>query len=57
MFKQISNLAGNEIYLLISLIIFIVFFAIATFVMLKMKKSHINYMSDIPLKEDEPTKL
>ncbi|ADY50951.1 hypothetical protein Pedsa_0369 [Pseudopedobacter saltans DSM 12145] len=55
MFKQISNLAGNEIYLLVSLLIFIVFFIIATFMLFRMKKTHIAYMSELPVENDNQT--
>lgn len=53
MFKQINNLAGDEIYMLISLIIFVAFFVLATIALFKMPKKHINYMSDIPLDGEE----
>lgn len=57
MFKQISNLAGDEIYLLISLIIFIAFFAMATVALFRMNKSHVNYMSDIPLEKESRSEV
>jgi len=55
MFKQfIHSLQGDEIYMLLSLLIFFAFFIGATIAMLSMKKSHLEYMSDIPLnKENE----
>lgn len=49
MFKQINNLEGNEVYMLLSLFIFFAFFIGATIFMLRMKKNHISYMSNIPL--------
>ena len=50
MFKQfIDTLNGNEIYMLVSLFIFFAFFVVATIVLLRMKKTHVNYMSNIPL--------
>ncbi|WP_169303332.1 hypothetical protein [Pedobacter cryophilus] len=50
MFKQfINNLNGNEVYMLFSLLIFFVFFIVATVVLIRMKKTHVNYMSSIPL--------
>lgn len=55
MFKQLSNLAGDEIYLLVSLLIFVAFFIGATIVLFRMKKTHINYMSQIPLESENQT--
>ena len=50
MFKQfIDTLNGNEIYMLFSLFIFFAFFVVATIVLLSIKKTHVNYMSNIPL--------
>lgn len=56
MFKQITNLAGNEIYLIISLWIFLVFFIIVGILLFTMKKEYTEYMLNIPLEEDEKTK-
>lgn len=55
MFKQISNLAGDEIYLLISLLIFVSFFIVATIMLFKMKKTHITYMSELPIESENET--
>jgi hypothetical protein len=53
MFKQfVHSLQGDEIYMLLSLSIFFAFFIGATIAMLRMKKSHLDYMSDIPLNEE-----
>lgn len=53
MFKQfINTLQGDEIYMLLSLFIFFAFFIGATVVLFKMKKSHLEYMSDIPLGQE-----
>ncbi len=52
MFKQISNLAGDEVYLLISLLIFIAFFIGATIMLIKMKKNHTTYMSGLPMESE-----
>lgn len=53
MFKQfIHSLQGDEIYMLLSLFIFLAFFIGATIAMLRMKKSHLEYMSDIPLNQE-----
>ena len=52
MFKQITNLHGDELYLIISLWIFIVFFVIIGLMLFFMKKDHIKYMKDIPFDDD-----
>lgn len=49
MFKQITNLAGNEWYLITSLWIFLLFFLIVGIIAFRMKKEDSDYMSDIPL--------
>ena len=51
MFKQITNLNGDEIYLITSLWIFIIFFVIVGLMLFFMKKDHIDYMKSIPLKD------
>lgn len=55
MFKQISNLAGDEVYLLISLLIFVAFFIGATIMLLRMKKTHTKYMSGLPMENENQT--
>lgn len=52
MFKQITNLQGDELYLIISLWVFIVFFAVVALMLFLMKKDHIKYMKDIPFDDD-----
>jgi len=49
MFKQLNDLNGNEFFMLLSLFIFFAFFIGATIYLLRMKKNHISYMSNIPL--------
>ncbi len=52
MFKQfINSLQGDESFMLASLLIFLLFFIGATVALIKMKKNHIDYMSNIPLDE------
>jgi cbb3-type cytochrome oxidase subunit 3 len=41
--------------MLISLMIFLLFFIGATIALIKMKKNHINYMSNIPLEDKTET--
>ncbi|MDA9555446.1 hypothetical protein N9R54_04355 [Pelobium sp.] len=56
MFKQfINTLNGNEVYMLFSLFIFFAFFIGATIALFKMKKTHLEYMSDIPLHTEKET--
>ncbi|MBD1430978.1 MULTISPECIES: hypothetical protein [Sphingobacterium] len=54
MFKQITNLQGDEIYLMTSLWIFLIFFIIVGLMLFLMKKDHIQYMKEIPFDESEP---
>ncbi|HMR19084.1 MAG TPA: hypothetical protein PKA53_07275 [Sphingobacterium sp.] len=54
MFKQITNLHGDELYLIISLWIFIIFFVVVGLMLFFMKKDYIRYMKDIPF--DDPEK-
>ncbi|MDB5020904.1 MAG: hypothetical protein JWQ28_2031 [Pedobacter sp.] len=54
MFKQFSSLInGNEVYLLSSLGIFVLFFLIVSIALLLMKKETVEYMSELPLTEKE----
>ncbi|MCI0920786.1 hypothetical protein IP023_05395 [Sphingobacterium rhinopitheci] len=53
MFKQITNLQGDEMYLIASLWIFIVFFVTVGIMLFFMKKDFVNYMKGIPLDDSE----
>ncbi|GAB1462905.1 hypothetical protein [Pedobacter sp. UBA4863] len=53
MFKQIKDLAGNEFYLIASLLIFMVFFIMVGVYLIKMSKSHITEMSNLPFNEPQ----
>ncbi|KEQ30776.1 hypothetical protein [Pedobacter antarcticus] len=54
MFKQFLERAeGNQVYLLTSLGIFMLFFLVVGILLLTMKKEEINYMSNLPLNEEE----
>lgn len=53
MFKQITNLGGNEWYLIASLWIFLIFFICVGIMIIRMRKEHIDYMGNIPLNDDE----
>lgn len=53
MFKQfISTLNGNEVYMLGSLFIFFAFFIVATIALIRMKKNHTEYMSNLPIQTE-----
>lgn len=52
MFRQITNLDGNEWYLIVSLWIFMVFFIVVGIMLWRMKKDHVDYMKDIPLDKE-----
>jgi len=52
MFKQFTeHIDGNQVYLIFSLFIFLVFFIVVTFLLLRLRKQHVDYMSDIPLND------
>jgi cbb3-type cytochrome oxidase subunit 3 len=54
MFKQfLENAEGNQGYLLSSLAIFLIFFILVGVFLLTMKKDDINYMSQLPLKDED----
>jgi hypothetical protein len=52
MFRQFTeHISGNQVYLLFSLFIFLVFFIVVTLLLLRLRKQHVDYMSDIPLQD------
>ena len=52
MFDQfVHNINGKEAYLLFSLWVFLAFFVLVTILLIRMRKQHVNYMSDIPLND------
>ena len=53
MFKQITNLQGDEIYLIVSLWIFLIFFVLVGVMLFYMIKDYIKYMKEIPLDDSE----
>jgi len=55
MFNQIKDLAGGELYLIISLIMFMAFFIIVGVYLLKLNKKHIEVMSELPIEENKST--
>ncbi|RWU10555.1 hypothetical protein [Pedobacter chitinilyticus] len=54
MFKQIKDLAGGEFYLIASLLIFMAFFIMVGIYLIKMNKTHIIEMSNLPINEPQP---
>ena len=55
MFKQINDLAGGEYYLIMSLLIFIVFFFIIMIYTVRMSKTYIAEMENMPIVDDKQT--
>ena len=54
MFKQfVGQVSGHNIYLIISLLIFFIFFVAIALLLIKMNKKHIVYMSGLPLNDDK----
>jgi cbb3-type cytochrome oxidase subunit 3 len=54
MFKQfIDTVSGSQVYLITSLWIFLVFFIVVTIMLIKMSKNHIEYMSELPLNDND----
>lgn len=52
MFKQFTEgLSGGQVYLISSLGIFLVFFVVVAVLLFRMRKPHVNYMSDLPLSD------
>lgn len=53
MFKQIKDLAGGEFYLITSLLFFMVFFILVGIYLLKLSKTHIDTMSELPFHDNQ----
>lgn len=53
MWKQITNLNGDEMYLIISLWIFLIFFVVVAIMLFTMKKDFVKYMERIPLEDED----
>ena len=52
MFDQfVKNVSGEQMYLIFSLWIFLVFFIVVSILLYITKKSHIDRMSDLPLED------
>ncbi len=56
MFKQfIQNFTDSRIYLISSLWLFLIFFILVAVMLIRMNKKHIDYMSNLPLNDDDDT--
>lgn len=53
MFRQITNLNGDERYLIFSLLIFLIFFIVVGIMLIRMKKDYSDHMSEMPLEDNE----
>ena len=53
MFKQITDLAGNEWYLIVSLWIFLAFFIAVGIYLFRMRKDYVDYMKEMPMDDRE----
>ncbi|MBK1439592.1 hypothetical protein JHJ32_06320 [Parapedobacter sp. ISTM3] len=53
MFKQITDLSGNEWYLIASLWIFLIFFIVVAIMLVRMRKDYVDYMKEIPMNDVE----
>lgn len=58
MYKEIlQSIEGIEIYPIISLIVFVVFFIGVTIWLIRMDKNYINEMKQLPLTKDDNNKI
>ena len=53
MFKQITDLSGNEWYLIVSLWIFLIFFIVVGLMLFRMRKDDVDYMKGLPVDDEE----
>lgn len=51
--NTLEQIAGVEIYPIVSLLIFFVFFAIVTYLVLTTSKEYIEEMKNLPLEKDD----
>jgi cbb3-type cytochrome oxidase subunit 3 len=53
MFKQFTeNISGNQAYLLFSLCIFLLFFIVVSIMLIRIRKPHVDHMSQMPLNDN-----
>ena len=54
MFKQFTaDIAGNQVYLISSLGIFLIFFIVVTIMLMRLRKDFTDQMSDLPLHDGQ----
>jgi len=53
MFKQITELNGDESYLIFSLFMFLAFFILVGIMLVRMNKDYADQMGQMPLEEDD----
>jgi cbb3-type cytochrome oxidase subunit 3 len=54
MFKQFTeNISGHQAYLLFSLGIFLAFFIVVTVALFRIRKPHVDHMSQLPLNDTQ----
>lgn len=53
MFNQIKDLAGGELYLITSLLLFMVFFILVAVYLFKLSKQHVALMSKLPINDQQ----
>lgn len=54
MFKQFTaDITGNQVYLISSLGIFLIFFIVVTIMLMRLRKEHTDHMSDLPLHDGQ----
>lgn len=57
MFKQFTeNISGHQGYLLFSLGIFLVFFIVVIVLLIRLRKTHVDHMSTLPLSDGDEIK-
>lgn len=58
MYKEIlQSIEGVEIYPIISLIVFVLFFIVVTIRLIRMDKNYINEMKQLPLNNEDNKKI
>jgi cbb3-type cytochrome oxidase subunit 3 len=58
MFKQfLTTVTDSNVYLITSLWIFLIFFVLVAVMLFKMRKDHIQYMSNLPLNDKNEESL
>lgn len=53
MFNQIKDLAGSEMYLIASLLMFMLFFLVVGIYLFKLSKNHISIMCNLPFEDNQ----